>query len=77
MPQKTLYNYHRLEALTQADTEYQSLCREHESSRKQMSALLDRLSEEDIAIITNYIGTAQETTLRMPELACFTMAFPD
>ena len=76
MDDLVLDNYNHLMEMAETDVEYQHLVKLQQKNSERLQSLLERLDEEDVGTIVDYIGISSETNLRILELACFSMVFP-
>lgn len=74
---KALDHYRRICELAEADPEYRTIETELKSMHNALRELLNRLSDPDKDLITQYIGHCGALELRMLEISCFHMDFRD
>ena len=74
---KVLQNYRRLCILADDDPEFDEMRQTFHHQQDAVRELFTRLSKDDRALLTDYLGAFGAMDHRMVELACFHMTFSD
>ena len=77
MDRKITGNYLRILETAKSDAQYLSLHRQLQPLAARMLQLTQQLSNEDISILMDFIGIKESIEMRLLQIACLSMEFPD